>query len=384
LEDSRLQLQGLAAELDTLRRYHRQILQELPLAVCSLGPDREIVIWNHAMERISGLPAREVSGMSPSALGKPWDGILGDFVGAPEQHRYKLEVTIRSRPRWFNLHKAAIEDPSPLALGSGTSGAAGGMVILVEDLTERQTLEAELAHTERLASIGRLAAGVAHEIGNPLTGIASLAQNLRDESDAEAVKESVALIQHQIRRITDIVQSLVTFAHGGLPSGRPRGPVELAACVEEAVRLVRLSRAGKQVTFVNRCDPQAVLEGDRNRLVQLFVNLFTNACDASQPGDNVEARTRVEDETVHIEVADQGSGIPDELRERVFEPFFTTKEPGEGTGLGLPLAYNIVSDHGGTIAIESHAGQGTRVIVRLPLTMARRGGGLPAAGVEAS
>src|SRR5438270_950245 len=111
------------------------------------------------------------------------------------------------------------------------------MVVLIEDLTERQTLEAELTHTERLASIGRLAAGVAHEIGNPLTGIASLAQNMRDEDDPAVVRGSVALIQQQIKRIGAIVQSLVTFAHGGTASERGAGPVGLAACVEEAMQL---------------------------------------------------------------------------------------------------------------------------------------------------
>jgi PAS domain S-box-containing protein len=365
LEESRTRLQGLAAELDALRRYHRQILHELPLGVCSLGPDGEVVIWNHAMERLSGLSAREVSGAALTELRDPWDGLLRGFVNAHEQHLYKLQVSIRGRPRWFNLHKAAIADPNPLVQ------SRGGLVVLVEDLTERQTLEAELTHSERLASIGRLAAGVAHEIGNPLTGIASLAQNLRDESDRDAVQESIGLIQQQIRRIADIVQSLVTFAHGGMPSERSVARVSIADCVEEAIRLVRLSRAGKQVTWSNRCNPETAVDGDRGRLVQVFVNLLTNACDASRPGDQVEAYSEIEGDFVRIEVVDEGSGIPEPIQDRVFEPFFTTKEPGEGTGLGLPLVYNIVQDHGGTIALESSVGRGTRVTLRLPLAPER-------------
>jgi PAS domain S-box-containing protein len=360
LEESRTRLQGLAAELDALRRYHRQILQELPLGVCSLGPDGEVVVWNHAMERLSGLSAREVSGSMMTDLREPWDGMLRGFVSAHEQHLYKLQVDIRGRPRWFNLHKAAIEDPNPLAR------SRGGLVVLIEDLTERQTLEAELTHSERLASIGRLAAGVAHEIGNPLTGIASLAQNLRDEGDRDVVQESIGLIQQQIRRIADIVQSLVTFSHGGAPSERVFTKVAIHECVEEAVRLVRLSRAGKQVTWANRCDPEIVVDGDHGRLVQVFVNLLTNACDASQPGDLVELYSEIEDDYARIEVVDQGSGIPEQFQDRVFDPFFTTKEPGEGTGLGLPLVYNIVQDHGGTVSIESAVGRGTRVTLRLP------------------
>lgn len=374
LEDSHTRLQGLAAELDALRRYHRQILQELPLGVCSLGPGQEIVIWNHAMQRISGLDAASLVGLPLARLPDPWGGLLRGFIHTRDQHLYKLQANIEGRARWFNLRKAAIEDPA--TPGGETQGRAGGkmpgatgLVILVEDLTDLYTLEAELAHSERLASIGRLAAGVAHEIGNPLTGIASLAQNLRYETDSAPVRESIDQIQQQIQRISRIVQSLITFSHGGAPTDRAVAPLNLHDCVEEAVRLVRLSRAGKQVVCVNRCDPELTLYGDRQRLVQVFVNLLTNACDASRAGDTVEILSRPEGELLRIEVADQGTGIPAEFQERVFEPFFTTKGPGEGTGLGLPLVYNIVQDHGGTVALESAPGLGTRVILRLPLTL---------------
>jgi signal transduction histidine kinase len=241
------------------------------------------------------------------------------------------------------------------------------MVILVEDLTEMQVLEAELTHSERLASIGRLAAGVAHEIGNPLTGIASLAQNLEDETDPAAIRESIELIRQQIRRIGDIVQALVTFSHGGVAADRSQAPVDLRRCVDEAVRLVRLSHAGKQVQCLNLCEDALQAIGDHPRLAQVFVNLLTNACDASQPGDTIEVRNARDGDFVRIEVVDRGSGIETEQLARVFEPFFTTKQPGEGTGLGLPLVYTIVQDHGGTVTLESEPGYGTRVIVRLPV-----------------
>ncbi len=370
LKDSRSQLQGLAAELDALRRYHRQVLQELPLGACSLGPDQEVVIWNHAMERISGLPAQQAVGLRLAQLPEPWAGLLRGFLRARDQHLYKLQAGIQGRARWFNLHKAIIED---------SASQSGGMVILVEDLTELYTLEAELAHSERLASIGRLAAGVAHEIGNPLTGIASLTQNLKDESDPAAIRESIQLIQRQIRRISDIVQSLVTFSHGGVSSDREQAPLNLHDAVEEAVRLVRLSHAGKQVNCINRCVETIELHGDRQRLVQVFVNLLTNACDASRPGDDIVIEARHDGDRVHVEVVDQGSGIPPELHERVFEPFFTTKRPGEGTGLGLPLVYNIIQDHAGDIRLDSAPGRGTRVVIRLPGTPgAGASGAMPA------
>jgi Na+/proline symporter/signal transduction histidine kinase len=392
LEDSRTRLQGLAAELDALRRYHRQILQELPLGVCALGPDGEIVIWNHAMQKISGLAARAVSGARFNSLPEPWGGLLGSFARTHEQHLYKLQATIGGRTRWFNLHKAAIDEPATLGAGAradahgratvvgGKIPGATGTVLLVEDLTEMQLLEAELTHSERLASVGRLAAGVAHEIGNPLTGIASLVQNLEYESDAAVIGESIALIQQQIRRISDIVQSLVTFSHGGTPSDRAIAPVDLQRCMDEAVRLVRLSHAGRQVQCLNHIEASARVYGDHPRLVQVFMNLLTNACDASRPGDCVQVQSARDGDFLRIEVSDQGCGIEVEHLTRVFEPFFTTKQPGEGTGLGLPLAYTIVQDHGGTIAIESAPGAGTRVVVRLPLSLDALGDGALATG----
>lgn len=361
LEDSNTRLQGLAAELDALRRYHRQILHELPLGVCSLGPDREVVIWNQAMRVLSGIASRDVIGVPLARLPEPWGGLLRGFVQTRDQHLYKLQVGIHGRTRWFNLHKAAIDDPLR------ATDARGGLVILIEDLTDLQTLEAELAHSERLASIGSLAAGVAHEIGNPLTGIASLAQNLEYESDPAVIQESIRLIQQQIGRIGDIVRTLVTFSHGGMPSDRNMAPLNLRDCVEEAVRLVRLSHAGKQVACLNHCEAGLSLYGDRQRLLQVFVNLLTNACDASRPGDTVEVRAPANGQEALIEVIDHGVGIPAEWQDRVFEPFFTTKQPGEGTGLGLPLVYSIVQDHGGTVTLESAVGEGTRVQLRLPL-----------------
>ncbi len=167
------------------------------------------------------------------------------------------------------------------------------------------------------------------------------------------------------------MQSLVTFAHGGLPSERPVEPVGLSACAEEAVRLVRLSHAGQQIAFVNRCDASVRLVGDRNRLLHILVNLLSNACDASRPGDTVDVRSTFENDLVSIEVVDEGGGIAPELRGHLLEPFFTPKRPGEGTGLGLALVYNIVSDHGGTIAIDDHPGHGTRVRVHVPLMRER-------------
>jgi len=362
LEESRTRLRGLAAELDQLRRYHRQVLQDLPLGVCSVGPELNVISWNSAMAALSGLPGEAVLGRPLASLPAPWSGLLGGFLGTDEHQLRKVKLQLGQETRVFNLHKAAIEDP-----GSQLQGGSSGSVILVEDLSELHTLEAELTHSERLASIGRLAAGVAHEIGNPVTGIASLSQNLLHESnDPQFVHEGLELILEQTRRISNIVQSLVNFSHGGSTRDYTPAEVDICHCIDEAVRLVRLSHAGKQLDYHIDCDPTLELSGDRQRIIQVFVNLLSNACDASQPGNSIRISARHDGHYARIEVQDHGHGIPEEYQEKVFEPFFTTKEPGEGTGLGLPLVYSIIQEHSGTITLHSDPGEGTCFTIRLP------------------
>ncbi len=362
LEDYQSRLTGLAAELDSLRRYHRQTLQELPMGVCSLAKDQEILMWNRALEQLTGISAQRVVGSRLGSLEAPWRNLLEEFSRQSEPHRHKQRLSVDGQARWLNLHKAAIEEP----LAPGNSG----LVILVEDVTETRLLEDRLAHSERLASIGRLAAGVAHEIGNPITGIACLAQNLREEREGDAeINEISSQVIEQTRRVSRIVQSLMNFAHAG---GRQQSsePVCLAAVTEEAIALLSLNRHAVDVEFRNQCDPQHWVDGDSQRLAQVIINLLSNARDASPAGGLIRISSQASEHSVEWLVEDQGNGIPKAIRQQVFEPFFTTKDPGKGTGLGLALVYSIVEEHYGQISIDSpvdpHSGRGTRLRISLP------------------
>ncbi|MDF3931976.1 sensor histidine kinase [Pseudomonas citronellolis] len=362
LEDYHSRLTGLAAELDALRRYHRQTLHDLPMGVCSLAKDQEILMWNRAIEDFTGVAAQRVVGSRLSALPEPWKGLLEGFIEAPDQHLHKQRLAIDGQTRWLNLHKAAIEEP----LAPGNSG----LVLLVEDLTETQLLEDKLIHSERLASIGRLAAGVAHEIGNPITGIACLAQNLREEREGDGeLTEISGQILEQTKRVSRIVQSLMSFAHAGAKQVAAE-PVCLADVAQEAISLLSLNRRSVEVQFFNLCDPHHWVEGDAQRLAQVLINLLSNARDASPPNGAIRVRSEAQEHTVDLIVEDEGSGIPKSIIDRLFEPFFTTKDPGKGTGLGLALVYSIVEEHYGQITIDSPADPerecGTRIRVTLP------------------
>jgi len=363
LESSQTRLRGLLGELDSLRRYHRQVLEKLPLGVCSIDAEKQIIIWNHAMGELSGIRPADAVGRNLADLPRPWGGLLPDFLAGGETERSQVRTDIDGAARWLNLHKAYLDRlPGVLAMHSDSPGT----VVLVEDMTENRKLEAELAHADRLASLGRLAAGVAHEVGNPVTGIACLAQNLRDEHPDAEVRRTVAEILEQTKRINGIVRSLVSFSHGGRDPDQ-REQIGVRACVDEAIALVKLSQSGKCTECVNQCEPGIVIEGAKQKLLQIFVNLLTNACQASGDDDRVTVSTRTEPGWVEIIVEDQGTGIDSANIDRVFDPFFTTKEPGEGTGLGLPLVYNIVKEHEGTIDINSPPGGGTIVRMRFPV-----------------
>jgi signal transduction histidine kinase len=162
------------------------------------------------------------------------------------------------------------------------------------------------------------------------------------------------------------VQSLLSFSRPERLENRMLHLLTLSDIVEEAIRLVKLSSSGRDLAFDNRVPSDLAIEGDRARMTQVLLNLLSNAADASQPGGRVEIRASRGTGSLTLEIQDWGGGIPQALRDRIFEPFVTTKEPGRGTGLGLSLVYRIVSDHGGSISVDSRDGIGTTFIVRLP------------------
>src|SRR5216684_236292 len=220
LRESRVDLPGGAAELESFRRYFRRILEDLPLGVCALGPDRDVVIWNRALEQISGIDGARVVGTRLDKVPEALGGLLISFADQGEA-RQEVRLVISEHERPFSLSKSVID---AAALPRLSSGAPGGLVILVEDLSERKALAAQVAHQDRLASIGRLAAGVAHEIGNPLTGIACVAQNLAMETEPEAIRARLGLILEQAQRIDRIVRGLLRFSRAG--TGASLDPVE--------------------------------------------------------------------------------------------------------------------------------------------------------------
>jgi signal transduction histidine kinase len=235
--------------------------------------------------------------------------------------------------------------------------------------TEIEGIERQLAQAAKLASIGELAGGVAHEINNPVTGILSTATHLagkrRDTSLTERDREDLRLIETQAERISDTVTKLLTFSR---QSRMEISPVDVNEIIEKALSLIQFRL--KNTSIVLRREPAPALPrilSDSNRLTEVFVNLMNNAIDAMPEGGVLTLRSEAQDtQHVRVIVSDTGAGIEPSLLERIFDPFFTTKEPGKGTGLGLSISHGIIKGHQGEILVESEPDRGTTFTVVLP------------------
>lgn len=235
------------------------------------------------------------------------------------------------------------------------------------DIEQLGTINEGLVRTEKLATAGVLAAGVAHEVNNPLASISSLVQILRARAASAEDRESLETILGEISRISAILRDLTEFARAPEPR---RAPAEINPIVEACLRLVAVDRRFKRLRLEAALAPELPsLLIDADQIQQVMLNLILNAGDATPEGGRIRVASRLEPSVgaVDVEVSDTGDGIPSEIRRRVFDPFFTTKPPGRGTGLGLSVCYGIVSAHGGEIEIESAPGVGTTVRVRLPV-----------------
>ncbi|MCS7173273.1 MAG: ATP-binding protein [Armatimonadetes bacterium] len=239
--------------------------------------------------------------------------------------------------------------------------------MVAERTQQLERTQARLVQSEKLAALGQLVAGVAHELNNPLTSVLGYAQLLEaGELEGEDARRALGIVLQEADRARRIVQNLLTFAR---QQAHERGPVDVNAALEQTVALRRyeLERAG--VEFVlDLAQDLPPIEGDLYQLQQVFLNLINNAAQALAGGrGRIEIRTTHREGRVVVEVADTGPGIPPEHLHRIFDPFFTTKDPGQGTGLGLSISYGIVRDHGGEIYADNRLEGGARFVIELPV-----------------
>ena len=353
-------LTGIASELNKLRMHHREIIDNLPIGVISVDPNGEVVKWNSTIARYTGLDSDMITGSSISELPQPWGPAITNFIASDANMLDDLQLEIQGEVRWFSLQRSARQ------INPDTD-----IVVLVEEHTSAVNLIQQSIDNERLASVGRLAAGVAHEIGNPVTGIACLAQNLQHETDSNEIEYTAEQILSQTQRINRIVQSLLSFSRGGSPVAATRQTIYLQHAAKEAINLLTMSASQIEVTFSTEIDDELAITGDYHHLIQIFLNLLSNSRDASPAGGVISIKANRTDHQVELKISDEGSGIDDKVKGHLFEPFVTNKDPGSGTGLGLWVVINLVNSMGGDISIVSPAENsqhGTTATISFPLS----------------
>jgi two-component system NtrC family sensor kinase len=360
--------------VEDLKRQWMSTIDALVDPLMIVGRDYKIRKANLALARMAGVDVRKVVGMKchEAFAGRktPCPGCaMRKAADLGENVMIDLEHVRADSYFEVNSHPLKTED-----------GKVETIVQVYRDRTEQHKMQEQLSQQDKLASIGLLAGGVAHEINNPLGGILIFSQMLLREMDkASSHYADVVEIEAATQRCKAIVESLLDFARQN-PAGKKPVLQEINAvdAIRTAVRFGKVSiRRGGTVEIEERYGEEAhFLRCDRNKIIQVFLNLIQNAIQAMPDGGDLIIRAKSKrrgDQVVGIyEVKDSGVGIPPEHVKKIFDPFFTTKDPGEGTGLGLALCYGFIQDVGGNITVESTLNVGTTFTVELPLDRIER------------
>jgi signal transduction histidine kinase len=346
LENARLyrQLHLKATELDRLRAFNENILESLDDGLLVLDLADRIVWWNKALEQLYCAARRDA----------PEGAVLS-----------RIPVSRRGEDVRSIIVNAAVV---PLRVAGDEAATAYGSIVILEDITRRVELEEQLQISEKMASIGLLAAGVAHEVNTPLTGISSFTQMLLDGADPEDPKTRLLeKIERQTFRAAKIVNGLLNLSRPPSAAAGEVAPVDLNAVITDVLSLLEHQFQLQHIKVRRELSADPVMvTGFEHKLQQVFLNLFLNAKDAMPKGGWLSVTTSLKDGKAAVELADTGSGIPSEHLARIYDPFFTTKSIGHGIGLGLSITYGIVREHHGSIDCESVVGQGTRFVLEFP------------------
>ena len=373
LENARLyrSLEQKAAEFEVLKEHSENTIESLHAGIVVLDLGGKIVRWNRALEELTGLARAEAMGRAfgdvfPSPIPETMQATMG------EEWWSRSEASGISRLNLRNLRDEDRVVKLQVAPFVAREGRPEGTIVIFEDVTLRVEMERQLQLREKMAALGLLAAGVAHEVNTPLTGISSFTQMLQDQTPSSDPRSPLLeKIERQTERASKIVNNLLNFARQG------RGtfvPVVLNDVVRDVLSLLehQLTRAHIKVRL-ELADGLPEVLGDENKLQQVFLNLVLNAQDAMSSGGWLTIETRVNGDEVSAIVQDTGQGISQDNIKRIYDPFFTTKRAGSsGTGLGLSITYGIIQEHSGRISVESLLDQGTSFQVHLPAYRALR------------
>ena len=362
--------QERAAELKMLKEFNESIIESINVGLLAVDLDGRVTRLNSALEHILDL-------RRDAAVGKRVEDLFSeDFADTLKQVLGKDGWRLKEIRNIYKLHTATRANRglvlnialAPLQDGQGQTGA----LVVLEDVTARISLEEQLQQREKLSSIGLLAAGVAHEVNTPLTGVSSYTQMLLGMLNETDPKHALLQkVRTQAERATNIVNNLLNFSRTG--SATEFGEIDVARVLDDTLQLLEPQLRRSQIEIVRRYDDDAPeAYGNAGKLQQVFTNLILNARDAIPDGGRIIVATgTAEDGSLIAEISDTGIGIAPENVAKIYDPFYTTKGVGQGTGLGLAVSYGIIQEHAGRISVESEPGHGTTFRITLPSARVR-------------
>lgn len=360
LEEAYSTLEERAIQLINIQDYTQSILRSITAGVLTVGPDGEVTTVNIAAERLLGIPEDEIAQ-------RPIGSLFADNAGLDLDVARVLEGRIPKIVRETTLvtrGEKSIHAQVSMSRMRDIEGQVLGAVITVEDMSEVRALTDQLIRADRLAAMGELTAGVAHEVRNPLGVIRASVQLLEEaQCDPARITDATRVIKQEIDRLDRVIKALLDF-------GRPSKPTLMAAnmqdVLDDVLMFTRRFASQSDVEILADYSPRLPLvRADADQMKQVFVNLISNAVQAMEgTGGRILVSATTDGSAVTISVADTGPGIPPEDVEKVFDPFFSTRD--EGTGLGLTIVHRIIDEHGGHIDVSSTKGRGTKFNVTLP------------------
>jgi PAS domain S-box-containing protein len=339
---------------------YRRLISVTPVAMFVTRDGRIIFVNDAGLRLFGAVRADEILGKSP------FDLFHADYHAMIRERIHQLMEGNATVPlvdeRVVTLDGTIIDAEVSSARFVDEEGPA--VLVMLRDISDRKRLQEQLRKTERIAELGTLASGMAHEIGTPMNVILGRAEYLMDRVKDEAIKKGLQTIVVQVERITRVMNQLLAFARRKPPD---RGPLALKGVIENSTEMFqeRLARSRVRVE-VNVEEPCPNVLADSDQMSQVMINLIMNALHAMPDGGTLRIEQAPAKDRVRLTVTDTGHGIPQEAIQKIFEPFFTTKEFGKGTGLGLTVVKGIIEEHQGSIAVESAPGGGTTFIILLP------------------
>ena len=356
-----LTLEGLKGSQSRLRRveaYRDILISSLPVGLIATDNKGRIILYNRFSQELTGVKEKKALGQT-TAVFKNLPELREAFASpekqreAPAQKEVRLIAATGAR-HTVQLSRLAIIDRDDSFVGT---------LIMIQDLSQVKKLEEELRKSERLAALGKMAAGVAHELRNPLSSIKGLALVLQSKfTEHNKDRETATILVQEVERLNRSISELLDYAR---PQKLQKKKVYLRPFLQKAVSLIRIDAEAAGIEIVvNFPDELPVIHGDEDKLNQVFLNLFLNAIQAMEHGGKLTVSAIGTESSVRIIVTDTGCGIAPEDIGRVFDPYFTTKP--DGTGLGMAMSAKIIEEHGGEITLESKQEQGTSVTVEIP------------------